>query len=60
MKTVPNDLISTLCRYLPLLVDNIDRNAVGKSLRLANAIRVTKYKLLPKLKKVDKSKGTAK
>ena len=57
MKAVPNDLISTLCRYLPMLVDNIDKGAVQKSIRLSNAVRVTKYIILPKLKRINNDKS---
>lgn len=56
MKTVPNDMIKTLCRYLPLFLDNIDKGALKKSLKLTNAVRVTKHQLLPKLKRIDKEK----
>lgn len=55
MRNVPNNIISELCRYLPMLLDNIDKSAVQQSLRLKNAVRVTKHQIIPKLKKIDKN-----
>ena len=40
-----------------MLVDNIDKGAVQKSLRLTNAVRVTKYIILPKLKRINNDKS---
>lgn len=56
MKTVPNDLITTLCRHIPRLLDAVDEKKVRKSLRLTNIVRLLKYQILPKLDKIDKSK----
>lgn len=57
MRSIPNNIVSELCRYLPMLIDNLDKSAVQKSLRLNNAVRVTKYKIIPKLKKIDNQNG---
>lgn len=54
MKSVPNEVIKTLCRHLPLLLENIDKQSLRNNIRLINAVRVTKHKILPKLKKIDK------
>lgn len=56
MKNVPNDTVATLCRCLPLILDNLDADAVRKSLRLRNAIRLLKHEILPKLKKINDEK----
>lgn len=57
MKQVPNNLITQLCRYLPMFIDNLDKSSVQKSLRLTNAVRVAKHEILPKLNKIDKIKN---
>ena len=56
MKIVPNDLITTLCRHIPRLLDAIDEKQVRKNLQLANTVRLLKHQILPKLNKIDKSK----
>lgn len=56
MKSVPNATIKTLIRYLPLLIDNIDKESLKKSLKLVNAVRVTKHQILPKLKRIENDK----
>lgn len=60
MRSVPNNTISELCRYLPMLIENVDKQAEQKSLRLTNAVRVTKHMILPKLNKIDKLNGDKK
>lgn len=56
MKNVPNDTVATLCRCLPLILDNLDTDAVRKSLRLQNAVRLLKHEVLPKLNKIKNEK----
>lgn len=56
MKSVPNDLIKTLCRHLPLIMENIDSRSLRDNIRLKNAVRVTKHKILPRLKRIDNEK----
>lgn len=56
MKTVPNNAVSTICRCLPLLIDNLDADALRKSLRLKNAVRLLKHQVLPKLDKLNNEK----
>lgn len=60
MRSVPNNTISELCRYLPMLIENIDKKAEQKSLRLKNAIRIVKHQIIPKLKKIDNQNGNTK
>lgn len=60
MREVPNNIVSELCRYLPMLLANLDQQAVRNSLRLSNAVRVTKHSILPKLNKIDNPNGDKK
>lgn len=53
MREIPNDILANLLRYLPLLIENLDQQRVKKSLRLTNAVRVTKHLIIPKLNKID-------
>lgn len=57
MKPIPNNTIKELCRYIPMLLENLDRDAIRNSLRLSNAVRVTKYQILPKLERINNSKA---
>lgn len=52
MRKVPNDIVTTLLRSLPVLIENID--ASKGSLRLRNAVRMTK-KCINKLNKIEKN-----
>lgn len=42
MKTVPNDIVKTLVRVLPVILSNIDAEAMRKSTRLGNAARLAR------------------
>ena len=55
MRSVPNDIVSTLIRCLPQILENvqIDRG----NIRLVNAVRLTK-KIVPRLKKIENEKNT--
>lgn len=53
MKRVPNNVVATLVRCLPLLLDYIDEDAIRKSLRATNAKRILKHEVLPQLKKIN-------
>jgi hypothetical protein len=57
MKKVPNNVVATLVRCLPLLLDYIDEDAIRKSLRATNAKRIIKHEVLPKLKKINNEKS---
>lgn len=57
MKQVPNNVVATLVRCLPLLLDYIDEDAIRKSLRATNAKRIIKHEILPKLKKINNEKS---
>ena len=51
MRNVPNDIVTTLLRCLPVILDNVD--ASKGSTKLQNAIRLTK-KEINKLQKIEK------
>lgn len=57
MKQVPNNVVATLVRCLPLLLDYIDEDAIRKSLRATNAKRIIKHEVLQKLKKINNEKS---
>ena len=57
MKQVSNNVVATLVRCLPLLLDYIDEDAIRKSLRATNAKRIIKHEVLPKLKKINNEKS---
>ncbi len=51
MRPVPNDIVSTLIRCLPQLLENvqIDRG----NIKLVNAVRLTK-RIIPRLQKIER------
>ena len=53
MRTIPNDIVQTLLRTLPLIFDNMDEKAVRMKLRLNNAVRLTR-KIVRRLEKIEK------
>lgn len=52
MRAVPNDIVQTLIRSLPIILDNIDKEAERKKLRLNNAVRLTKI-IVKRLNKIE-------
>ncbi len=52
MRKVPNDIVTTLIRTLPQILDNMDEEAVRKKLRLNNAVRLTRI-IIKRLKKLE-------
>lgn len=56
MRAVPNDIVQTLIRSLPVILENIDREAERDNLRLHNAVRLTK-KIVKRLAKIEASYG---
>ena len=55
MRPVPNDIVSTLIRYLPQILENVQIDS-GNT-RLINAVRLTK-RIIPRLKKIENEKNT--
>jgi len=39
MRSIPNDIVTTLLRCLPVILDNLNEEAVRNKLRLNNAVR---------------------
>lgn len=55
MRPVPNDIVSTLIRYLLQILENVQIDS-GNT-RLINAVRLTK-RIIPRLKKIENKKNT--
>ena len=52
MRQIPNDIVKTLIRNLPIILDSIDRYEERDNLRLCNAVRLTK-KIINRLKTIE-------
>lgn len=52
MRIIPNDIVTTLIRTLPQILDNMDEEAVRKKLRLNNAVRLTRI-VIKRLNKIE-------
>lgn len=52
MRQIPNDIVKTLIRNLPIIIDSIDRYEERDNLRLCNAVRLTK-KIINRLKTIE-------
>ena len=52
MRQIPNDIVKTLIRNLPIILDSIDRYEERDNLRLCNAARLTK-KIINRLKTIE-------
>lgn len=52
MRNVPNDIVQTLIRSLPIIINNIRRDAERDNLRLCNAVRLIK-KIIKRLEKIE-------
>lgn len=52
MRIIPNDIVTTLLRSLPLILENMDEQAMRRSTRLFNAVRLTK-KIIQRLNKIE-------
>ena len=52
MRIVANDIVQTLLRSLPVILENMDNEAVRKNLRLNNAVRLIK-KIVKRLEKIE-------
>ena len=52
MRSISNSTITTLLRCLPLILDNLNEEAMRRSTRLYNAVRQTKI-IINKLKKIE-------
>ena len=52
MRQIPNDIVKTLIRNLPIILESIDRYEERDNLRLCNAVRLTK-KIIKRLEKIE-------
>lgn len=52
MIVLPNYIVQKLIRYLPLILDNMDKETMRKSVRLQNTVRLTKI-CINRLKKIE-------
>lgn len=52
MRKVPNDIVQSLIRHLQLILDNMDIEAVRRSPKLRNAVRLTRINI-KRLKKIE-------
>lgn len=57
MRQIPNDIVKTLIRNLPIILDSIDRYEERDNLRLCNAVRLTK-KIINRLKTIENEQRT--
>ncbi len=57
MKSIPNNMVAELTRYLPMMLANIDEKKARGSLRLTNAIRKVKHEILPRLERLNNTKN---
>lgn len=57
MKSIPNNMVAELTRYLPMMLANIDEKKALGSLRLTNAIRKVKHEILPRLERLNNTKN---
>ena len=52
MSQIPNDIVKTLIRTLPIILDGIERDNMVSNIRLANSVRLTK-KIINRLKTIE-------
>ena len=52
MRQIPNDIVKTLIRTLPIILDGIGRDNMVSNIRLDNSVRLTK-KIIKRLKRIE-------
>lgn len=52
MRQIPNDIVKTLIRNLPIILDGIEMDNMVSNIRLANSVRLTK-KIINRLKTIE-------
>ena len=57
MRQIPNDIVKTLIRTLPIILDGIEREKMVNNLRLGNSVRLTK-KIINRLKTIENEQRT--
>ena len=57
MRQIPNDIVKTLIRNLPIILESIDIYEERDNLRLCNAVRLTK-KIINRLKTIENEQSS--
>ena len=57
MIQIPNDIVKTLIRTLPIILDGIEMDNMVSNIRLANSVRLTK-KIINRLKTIENEQRT--
>ena len=57
MRQIPNDIVKTLIRTLPIILDGIEMDNMVSNIRLANSVRLTK-KIINRLKTTENEQRT--
>ena len=57
MRQIPNDIVKTLIRNLPIILDSIDRYEERDNLRLCNAVRLIN-KIINRLKTIENEQSS--
>ena len=57
MRQIPNDIVKTLIRTLPIILDGIEMNNMVSNIRLANYVRLTK-KIINRLKTIENEQSS--
>ena len=57
MRQIPNDIVKTLIRTLPIILDGIEMDNMVSNIRLANSVRLTK-KIINRLKTIENEQRT--
>ena len=52
MRQIPNDIVKTLIRTLPIILSSIERDKMASNIRLGNSVRLTK-KIINRLKSIE-------
>ena len=57
MRQIPNDIVKTLIRTLPIILVSIERDKMVSNIRLGNSVRLTK-KIINRLKTIENEQRT--
>ena len=57
MRQIPNDIVKTLIRTLPIILDGIEMDNMVSNIRLANSVRLTKQ-IINRLKTIENEQSS--
>lgn len=57
MRQIPNDIVKTLIRTLPIILASIERDKMVSNNRLGNSVRLTK-KIINRLKTIENEQSS--